>query len=237
MSFGVLTPHLTPGPELEFATMSARQVSARIARLASSDPNSAEALRALTSPVTLTQAADALANTNPYRAIGYASTTSAYVIGYDAETALMAQLSQHTGLPVASTGAAAVHALRAFEIERIALIGAPWFDPDYNRLGAAYFTSQGLEVVSSASANLPKDPDAIDPAAVAHWAAGHLDHAAQAVFIGGNGFRVAGAIKPLETSSDRLVLTANQVLLWQLLADTSTRLPITGYGQLFTHRP
>lgn len=236
LAFGVLTPHSTPGPEVEFAAMAPGRVIARVARASGKDPTTAAELRALTTPARLNETAAQLP-AGLTHALGYASTTSAYVIGWAAEAALMTQLAEHTGLPVASSSASALHALRVLHIERVALIGAPWFHPDYNRLGAEYFTSQGLDVVSSASADLPKDPVAIEPGAVYDWAVGHVDEAAQAVFIGGTGFRTAGAVDAIEAAIDRPVLTANQVLLWRLLGHVDATFSVTGYGRLFSHRP
>jgi len=175
--------------------------------------------------------------TGPVDVIGYASTTSAYTIGFDAEMIMTSRLSQLTGRPVAATCASAVQALRVLRLERVALIGAPWFDPQFNELGAAYFASQGFDVVSSESAGLSHDPAAIEPAAVAAWISRHVADSAQAIFIGGNGFRAAGAIDALEATIGRPVLTSNQVLLWQLLAGADASFVIEGYGRLFTHNP
>ena len=175
--------------------------------------------------------------TGPVDVIGYASTTSAYTIGFDAEMTMTSRLSQLTGRPAAATCASAVHALRVLRLERVALIGAPWFDPKFNELGTAYFASQGFDVVSSESAGLSHDPAAIEPAAVTAWISRHVADSAQAIFIGGNGFRAAGAIEALEATISRPVLTSNQVLLWQLLAGTDDSFVIEGYGRLFTHKP
>jgi maleate isomerase len=119
----------------------------------------------------------------------------------------------------------------------VALIGAPWFDPKFNELGATYFGCQGFDVVSSESAGLSHDPAAIEPAVVTAWISRHMADSAQAIFIGGNGFRVAGAIEALEATIGRPVLTSNQVLLWQLLAGAGDSFVIEGYGRLFTHKP
>ena len=175
--------------------------------------------------------------TDPVDVIGYASTTSAYTIGFEAEMTMTSRLSQLTGRPLAATCASAVQALRVLRLERVALIGAPWFDPQFNELGAAYFASQGFDVVSSESAGLSHDPAAIEPAAVAAWISRHVADSAQAIFIGGNGFRAAGAIEALEATIGRPVLTSNQVLLWQLLAGADASFVIEGYGRLFTHNP
>ena len=236
---GVLTPHAAAGPEAEFAAMAPGRLATSVTRVADAGGSAASpaALRALTTAPFLNRAAEQLLTDYPVDVIGYASTTSAYVIGFDAEMAMVSLLSQLTGLAVAATSASAVRALRVLQVQRVALIGAPWFDPEFNELGAAYFSSQGFDVVSSASAGLSQDPRAIEPAAVCEWASRHVDAAAEAVFIGGNGFRAAGAIEALEAAIDRPVLTSNQVLLWQLLAQADDTSEINAYGRLFMHKP
>jgi maleate isomerase len=57
------------------------------------------------------------------------------------------------------------------------------------------------------------------------------------VFIEGNGFWAAGAIEALERAIGRPVLTSNQVLLWQLLAQADDTFEINGYGRLFALKP
>jgi maleate isomerase len=63
----------------------------------------------------------------------------------------------------------------------------------------------------------------------------HVPDDAEAVVLGGNGFRAVGVIEKLEATLRRPVLTANQTLLWAAMraADASTA-EITGYGKLFT---
>jgi maleate isomerase len=236
---GVLTPHEAPGAEAEFPAMAAGHLTTRVVRItgaadACGDDGlvSPAALSPLTTAPLLDRAAGQLLK-DRVDVIGYASTTSAYTIGFEAETAMVSRLSQLAGRPVAGTCASAVCALRALEVERVALVGAPWFAREFNDLGAAYFASQGFNVVSSELAGLSHDPDAIEPVAVCEWTSRHVSDAAEAVFIGGNGFRAVGAIQPLETAIGRPVLTSNQVLLWQLLAHADAGLEINGYGRLF----
>lgn len=240
---GVLTPHEVAGPEPEFAAMAPGCLATRVARVTGTEdaggsggPTSPADLAALTAAPFPDRAAEQLL-TDPVDVIGYASTTSAYAIGFDAEMAMVSRVSRLTGLAVAATCASAVHALGVLEAERVALVGAPWFDPQWNDLGAAYFASQGFDVVSSASAELSQDPRAIEPAAVCEWTSRHVADAAEAVFIGGNGFRAAGAVQALEAAIERPVLTSNQVLLWQLLAHAGDTFEINGYGRLFARKP
>jgi len=122
-------------------------------------------------------------------------------------------------------------------VERVALVHPPWFDDVLNDLGTAYFQSRELEVLSSASAPLSQDPRRIEAAAVYEWTALHVSAEAEGVFIGGNGFRAAGAIATLEARIGRPVLTSNQVLLWNLLGQVGATGAIDGYGRLFAHTP
>jgi hypothetical protein len=149
---GVLTPHEVAGPEPEFAAMAPGRLATRVAPITgtpgaggSGGPTSPADLAALAAAPFPDRAAKQLL-IDPVDVIGYASTTSAYAIGFAAETAMVSRLSQPTGLAVGATCASAVHALRALQVERVALVGAPWFDPEWNELGAAYFASQDRAV-------------------------------------------------------------------------------------------
>jgi maleate isomerase len=237
---GVLTPHTARGPEAEFPAMAPGLIETGVARVTSSEgagveANHAAAMRTVADP-RLDEAAEAFAS-GGFDAIGYASTSYAYAAGFAAETAMVSRLSQRVAVPVAATCASCVLALRALDIARVALVHPPWFGSQLNELGAAYFQSQGMYVVSSTTAQLTNDPRRIEAGAVCEWTSRHVSDDAEGVFIGGNGFRAVGAIACLETALGRPVITSNQVLLWNLLAQLGAELRITGYGQLFAHLP
>jgi maleate isomerase len=241
---GLLTPHAAVGPEAELPAMAPGRVATEVVRIPAtaelagpriSPPATPAGLRALTEPPVIDDAARTLADL--VDAVGYASTTSAYAVGSEREAELVSRLSSLLGVPVASTCASAVLGLRALAVRRIALIGAPWFDGELNDLGAAYFRSQGFDVVSSASARLSKEPDRIASADVVAWTSRHVRDDAEGVFVGGNGFRAVAAVEPLEAALGRPVLTSNQVLLWNLLAQAGARFIVNGFGRLFAHEP
>jgi maleate isomerase len=240
----MLSPHAAIGPAAEFPEMAPGRVVTCVARISSdgaavgvgATPTTLSGLRALTAPPFLDAAADMLGR-GSVDVIGYASTSSAYAIGFDAEAAVVSRLSQQVGIPVVATCASAVLALHLFDVERIALVDPPWFDPELNELGAAYFRSAGFDVASSTSAGITRDPRRIEAAAVLEWVSRHANDDAEAVFIGGNGFRAAGAIARLEAAIGRPVFTSNQVLLWNLLAQAGATLEVGGYGRLFAHKP
>ena len=98
----------------------------------------------------------------------------------------------------------------------------PWYDDEFDELGAAYFRSQGFDTVVTKAASLPDGPARVDPQRVIDWAEHHVEDRAEAVFLAGNGFRAAAAVEELELRTGRLVLEANQALLWGILAATGT---------------
>ena len=234
LQIGVLTPHEAPGPEEELPAMAPNCLAVHVVRVGAGidPPTKPPALRALTAAAVLDEAATTLP-ADSIDAVAYASTTSAYAIGFEAETALVSRLEARLEVPAVATCSSAVRALRILDIGRVALIGAPWFDAELNELGAAYFRNQGFDVLFSRSAELSRNPGRIEPTAVYEWTSQQVGDETQGIFIGGNGFRATGAIELLETTIGRPVLTANQVLLWDLLARRGARCKIKGYGRLF----
>jgi maleate isomerase len=190
----------------------------------------------LIEPSALNPAAEVLAR-GAVDAIGYASTSTGYAIGFDAEATLVKALAQQWSLPVEGASLSAIAALQSLQVERVALVHPPWFDEELNALGAAYFRSQGFTVVSSESADLVNDPGKIEPDAIIEWICRHVSDDAQSVFIGGNGFRAARAIETLEGRLGRPVLESNQVLLWSILTTVRADFEVEGYGRLLGQRP
>lgn len=243
---GVLTPHADIGPECELPAMAPDDVTVHAARvpfgaMAAGGAMDAtiplEPVRAFADPPHLDDAAELLAGA-PVQAIAFAFTSSAYVIGAQAEADMISRLQARTrAIPVVATCSAAAAALRTLGIERMALLDPPWFDRELDALGAAYFAEQGFDVVYHSPCDLPADQHRIDPSALFEYALDQVPEHADAVFIGGNGMRAVGVIEALERKLGRPVLTANQVLLWAALAAAGTRSSVEGYGCLFATAP
>ena len=239
---GVLTAHGGIGAESELQAMAPRGVMIHASRVhfgtmgggGEMEPTiPLGAVRAFAEPPFVDDAAELLAAA-ALDAIGFAFTSSAYVIGADGEAAMVARLEERTGrIPVTTSSAAAVAGLRALEIERLAMVSPPWFDRELNSLGSAYFRDLGFDVVFAEAAELPSNQRRIEPKQLFEWVRHHTPDAADGVFIGGNGFRAVGIIEALETELERPVITANQALLWSLLDLAGSDAPVTGYGRLF----
>ena len=241
LTVGVVTPHAAPGPEVELPAMTSGRVVTVVSRAGSpseplqaplrTDPPAHPELRASTELAAIDRAAAALGGT-PLDAVVHASTTSGYVIGHRDEATTVERLSQRFGVPAVASCAAAVAALRAHGVEQVQLVHPPWFDDEFDELGAAYFRGQGFGVVVSKALTVPGDPARVEPRHVVDWVEHHVEDRAEAVFLAGTGFRAAAAVEELELRTGRLVVEANQALLWGVLAATEAEWDVTGYGQL-----
>lgn len=243
---GVLTPHADMGPESELQAMAPPGVAIHATRVpfggmaagGGMDPTIPLApVRAFAEPPEVDDAAELLAAT-PLDAIAYGFTSSAYVIGVAGEAEMVARLERRTrGIPVVAACGAAVEGLRVLGARRVALVDPPWFDTELNGLGRRYYESAGFQVVYSAPCGLPSDQTKVTPADLHAWVSEHVTTAdADAVVIGGNGFRAVGAIAALEEDLGRPVVTANQALLWAALrAADADPASTSDYGRLFSH--
>ena len=240
---GVLTPHADVGPESEIRAMAPETLGVHAARVpfgamatgGAMDPTIPLApVKAFVEPPDIDDAVSLLAAA-PVAVLGIGFTSSAYVTGADAETDLIDRLQAcSSGSPVVATCASAVQGLRRLGVDRLAVVDPPWFDQELNRLGAEYFSSQGLDVVFHAPCGLPSSQRSINPPELYDWIRAHTPDSAEAVFVGGNGFRSVGVIAALEEDLGRPVVTANQALLWGMLRAIRSRVSPRGYGQLFT---
>lgn len=238
---GLLTPHNDIVPEGEFEAMAPVGVSIHVARLplgwrsgTEPPPIGLDAVRAFATPPHVDEAAALLATT-PVTVIAYAFTSSSYLLGADGDAALKVRLEKQThGIPIVIPCPAVALALRALGVWRLAIVHPPWFPPELDKLGSEYFRKQGLEVVyAAAAAGLPGSQSSIEPAQVYEWVRTHVPDAADAVFLGGGGLRAIAAIRALEETLARPVVSANQVLFWHALRLARVEEPIVRYGRIF----
>lgn len=238
---GVLTPHADVGPESELQAMAPAGVRIHGARVLFTamgsggvmDPTIPHApVRAFAEPPQIDDAAELIAAA-PVDAIAIGFTSTAYVLGVAGEQALVERLTARTrGVPVVATCPSIVQALRELGAARIAMFDPPWFDAELTALGREYYTEQGIEVVHATPCDLPSAQPAIRPADLYGWIRAHTPDAADAVVVGGNGFRAVGVIGAVERALGRPMLTANQALLWGALRAANAAVAVSGYGRL-----
>lgn len=225
---GVLTPDFDPVPESEMSAMAPQGVSIHASRVRRNLTAAAFA-----EPPHVDTAAEQLADLAP-NAIVFAYTSSSYVLGVAADGPIRARLEGRArGIPVVLTCTAATDAFRALGAKRVALIHPPWFSEEVNAKGMEYFRDQGFEVVLSARITPARSFTEVRPEEVYEWVRANTPPEAQAVFIGGNGLRAVGAIRALEATLGRPVLTANQVAFWAALRMAKVSTKATDYGRIF----
>jgi maleate isomerase len=240
---GVLTPYADVGPESELQAMAPPEVAVHATRVpfggmasraGADQATRLAAAKAFAEPPFIDDGAELLAAA-PLNAIAYGFTSSGYVIGAQGEASMVTRLEGRTrGIPVVAACTAMVAGLRCMGASRLALVDPPWFDPELSQMGRRYYEAEGFDVLSSGPCDLPSDQAKITPDALHGWVVTNCPDAADAVVIGGNGFRAVGVIDALESKLDRLVLTANQALFWaSLQAAGATASRVTGYGSLF----
>jgi maleate isomerase len=238
---GLLVPQSDICPEAEFRAMSPDGVSIHATRVPFAARNSdgtipmvgAAVMRAFLQPPLLDDAAELMASA-PVHAVALCFTNSSFMGSVDDDRNLVARLQLRThDIPVIVTCLSALAGLRAFGARRLALVNPPWIEPTITEAAARYFAGAGHEIVLAASVDMPRSQSDAQPGRIYEWARAHIPATADAVFIGGNGFRSVGVIEALEEDLGRPVLTANQVLAWHGLRLAGTSAPVAGYGRLF----
>ena len=235
---GLLAPDDDTVPESEFWTMAPDGVSVHASRVPLGE------VGAYSDPPGPDNATELLARL-PLNSIVFAFTTSSYLLGTAGEQALAARLERRSnGVPIVFPCAAAVAAFRALEVHRIALVHPHWFSDGDVAKGAAYFHSQGFEVVHASHMTparaVPPHPNTgadISPGEIYQWVRRHAPANTEGVFIAGNGIRAIGVIGPLEEDLGRAVLTGNQAAFWYALRQAGVGAAVDGYGQVFRKNP
>ena len=239
---GILTPHLDPVPESEFQVLAPNGISVHSARvpLGMVGPDGeiiprvdAEIARAFATQPAIDHVVSLLSAVNP-TAIVYAFTSSSYILGPEEDVKLKNRLQLRAkGIPIVIQTSALVAALKSLRSERISLIHPPWFSDELDALGASYFQSQGIEVLEHGQAKLTEEYGDMAPNAIYDWVVEHTPDKAEAVVIGGSGFRAVGAIAAIERKLDRPVLSANQAAFWFALRVSEIPDRLDGYGRIF----
>lgn len=239
---GLLTPHMDPVPESEFQVLAPAGVSIHAARvpLGMVGPDGeiiphvdAAIARAFAEGPAVDQAAALLAAVSP-AVIVFAFTSSSYILSRDGDARLKARLERAVkAIPVVIQSVALITALAALGARRIALIHPPWFSDDLDALGAAYFAACGVDVVAHGPARLRQTFGDMPPGDVLDWAVRNTPDAADAVVLGGGGFRAIGALAEIERELGRPVISANQAAFWLALRISGIGDDLPGYGSLF----
>ena len=161
-----------------------------------------------------------------------AHTATSYHLGREREAALLARLSEASGVPIDTAFGAVLRALQRLEIKRLAL-GAP-YSAEVTLQGKAHLEAHGFEVVNFA--NLKGVTNIYDETAErAYRLARAIDvETAEAVFLTGTGMRTLPVLELLEQDLKKPVISSASAMMWHALRLAGVRQPIPGYGRLLT---
>jgi len=240
---GILEAHLDPVPESEMRMLTPSGVSIHTTRVpyglnaGSSETVDRESAASYVAPPKIDEAVGLLAALRP-NAIAHAFTSSSYLLGKEADLALRDRLTDAGGgIPIVIQALAIVDALEALGASRIALFHPPWYQEDVDALGVEYFQSHGLDVVQHGVAKIETEFCDAKSQDVYTWCTEQTCDAAQAVVLGGAGFRSIGAIDAIEQTLERPVVTGNQATFWRALHHADIHDAVPGYGRLFLRHP
>jgi maleate isomerase len=153
---GVFTPQANTTVEPEMAMMTPPGMAFLNARMTSTAGTIPERLLDYMSqfPAQLSQFANA-----PLDAVAIACTGASYLLGKDAEDALLASITQATGRPAITGATASLDALSMLGAKRIGLVSP--YNSALDAESAGYWRSRGLDVVAEVSAF--RETDAFHP--------------------------------------------------------------------------
>jgi len=134
---------------------------------------------------------------------------------------------------VTTPSTAAINALKKNKINKISLFTP--YSKSLNDDVAKYFTKEGFTITSNAYFDIDTDTDIakVDPEYLYETMLNMNLDEAEALFISCTNLPALNIIKRLEDKLNKIVLSSNQVLIWDTLRTLGRKDKIQGYGKLF----
>ncbi|MFH5212230.1 maleate cis-trans isomerase [Antrihabitans sp. NCIMB 15449] len=217
-TIGILYPGFSAEDDFpRFESLLAGAVALPVAHtLMNEDAHRLDALLDWGRPETL---ADGAAAVQPrgLDAVMWACTSGSFAYGWDGAHEQAETLAAAAGVPASSTSLAFVHALRALGIDRVAV--AATYPADVAALFTTFLEAAGIEVVRTTSHDIftAAEVGTLSAQRLADIAIAGDSPTAQAVLLPDTAFHTAGYVGELELRLGKVVLTANQVTVWEAL--------------------
>ncbi len=164
--------------------------------------------------------------------IGYGCTSGSLIRGPGHDEMLEKKLENLTGRPAVATSGAVLRALKALEIEKVAVV-TPYID-EINKREEDFLEKNGFEVVDLKALRL-KDNLKIGRVEVGTLISlvESLDYGkADGIFISCTNMPTIEAIDLLEKKTEKPVFSSNTATLWAMLRKTGSSLRLNAYGKL-----
>jgi len=210
-------------------------VGTRVGGCGSDDHSVASLLR--TAEVdNLTEATRRLSLVRP-DVVMWACTSASFIVGRRGAERQAQAMSEVAKVPASSTSLAFAHALSMLGLRRVAVL-APYPEPA-SRAFVSFLREWNIEVDGFRWLDAPNGFDsALIPAETVLRAAQETDrNAAEAFLIPDTALSTMSIVDELERVLGKLVLTANQVTIWEGLRLAGSSLTVSGYGRLLATAP
>ena len=165
----------------------------------------------------------------------WACTSGSFVYGWEGAHEQVAEVSRAVGVPVSSTSIAFAEACRALGIGSVAVAASYPHDLAQHFKHFLRDSDAGVSVVSFQSNDIATAGEVgklgKDDVVAMALAADHPD--AEAILIPDTAMHSLRWIDELEQASGKIVLTANQVTVWEGLRIADRMLSLSGLGTLF----
>ena len=162
--------------------------------------------------------------------ISYACTAASFVRGKGGDEDINRRITAVTGIPATSTSTSLLRALRALNVERLA-VATPYLDELNERLDL-FLEAHGFRVVSMLGLNAKVIQD-VKPQEIVQLARDCDSADAEAVFVSCTTMKTAPYVAALEETLQKPVLSANQVSIWDAVQLAGMQPAMPGRGCLF----
>ncbi|WP_433193758.1 maleate cis-trans isomerase family protein [Nocardia sp. CA-107356] len=206
-----------------------------VAHIYGTDLHAIAELLDLGSPDKLRHGASLLAPDRP-DAVVWACTSGSFVYGPQGVRDQVRALASAAGVPASSTSLAFVAAAHALDVRRVAVAAS--YPDEVAQLFVEFLADAGIEVVafSSAGIDTAAEVGTLTAAQVRELAVANDHPDAQALLIPDTAMHTLAVLPELEARLGKIVLTANQVTIWEGLRLTGSTVASAALGSLFSER-
>ena len=164
--------------------------------------------------------------------VAYACTAASFTRGVGYDTDIISRIEAGSGAPATTTSTAAVAALRALGVKKLA-VAAPYEDEACERL-RRFMSDSGFDVVSLKNLGLSgMDIGEVSDDRVHALGMEAMVQEADGLFISCTALRTIEVVEALENDLGRPVVSANQATMWHALRIGGIDTTLDGLGQLY----
>ncbi|MDH3689539.1 MAG: maleate cis-trans isomerase [Gammaproteobacteria bacterium] len=166
----------------------------------------------------------------------WACTSGSFIVGRAGAETQVSAIARTTGAPAGSTSLAFIAALETLGTSRVSVLAT--YPEPASRAFVKFLGEFGVEVLHMQWLDAASGWDAalLDPEIVTEKAREAAIDGAEALLVPDTAMPSLHLVERLERATERPVLTANAVTLWQAMKLAGGAISVKGYGTLLAHR-